>query len=81
MSCLLYFYTIHSYGCLYVCYYVLTCSLCVVFLSQACVPYINLLMCFLSLLYLFCGMCAATCHRVCVLSEIWDCINVCVVHV
>jgi hypothetical protein len=59
MSYLLYFCTIDSHGCLYVCYYVLTCSLCVVFLGQACVPYIDLLMCFLSLLYISGDMCAA----------------------
>jgi hypothetical protein len=45
-----------SYGCLYMCYYVLTCFLNVVFLSQGYVPYIGVLMWFLLLLYLFGGV-------------------------
>jgi hypothetical protein len=42
MSCLLQFCAILSYVYLYVCYYVLTCSLRVVFLGEACVPFIDL---------------------------------------
>jgi hypothetical protein len=74
----LYFCTISSYVCLYVYYYVVTCSLCVVFLGQACVLYIDFFMCFLSLKYLFRGVCAAICRIVRVLSEIWDCVCQCV---
>jgi hypothetical protein len=82
MSRVLYFCTISSYGCLYVCYYVHTCSLCVVFLGQAFVLYIDLLMCLLSL-YIFLVMCVllSVVELVYHLKYGIVCVNVCVVHV
>jgi hypothetical protein len=71
MSGLLKFSIIFSYVLLYVCYYVLTCSLCVVFLGQ--VVSLVLICCVFISLWCVC-VCVVICLKVRVLSAIWDCV-------